>query len=58
MSEQVLKGSVPVYIMVDDGVVTQVVVDDEEVKYDEDSDPKLIEAAEAYDLWPAWQFGW
>lgn len=67
----VLKAMVPVYIVMDGGLVSKVVVDDEALKT---SECKLVEPLESPELdqarlahaiamaddceWPSWEFGW
>lgn len=48
--------TVPVYVTIEEGRITRVVVDDEAAELDDEVPPGVLEILETQE-WPAWEFG-
>ena len=56
-AERIIRYTVPVFVVIENGEITKVVVDDEHATRTEKVTPEIARILE-HTLWPGWTFGW
>jgi hypothetical protein len=57
VAERTVRYTVPVFVVIEHGEITKVVVDDEHATLAEDVSPQIRRILETSE-WPGWTFGW
>jgi hypothetical protein len=57
VAERIVRYTIPVYVVIEHGEITKVVVDDESAVLAENVSPRIKRILDRT-LWPDWTFGW